>query len=104
MLTFRCPPRFVRNLQSAICNLRFAIILSLFVLFPPAALKAQDSSLFSQPDPRMGMTLAKFSWTYQQPVEPHPIRLHDIITVQVDEKSVVNSEGQMDRKKKRTAI
>ena len=46
------------------------------------------------------MTMVKYSWTYQQPVEPHPIRLHDIITVQVNETSTVNSEGQMDRKKK----
>ena len=66
----------------------------------PSNLWAQDSSLFGQPDPRAGMPMSKYSWTYQQPVEPHPIRLHDLVTVQVDEKSVVASEGQMDRKKK----
>jgi len=31
--------------------------------------------------------------------ESHPYRLHDIITVVVNENSVVNSQGQMDRKK-----
>jgi flagellar L-ring protein FlgH len=94
-----CPPSYIRNLQFAICNLRFAVFF-LFILCSAACLKAQDSSIFGQPDPRGGLTLQKYSWTYQQPVEPHPIRLHDIITVQVDEKSTVNSEGQMDRKKK----
>ena len=103
--TVHCPTRplptiFICNLQFTICNLQFAIIIFLFAFCFPADLQAQDSSLFGQPDPRTGMTMAKYSWTYQQPVEPHPIRLHDIMTVQVDEKSVVNSEGQMDRKKK----
>jgi flagellar L-ring protein FlgH len=93
MLSFRCLPICVRNLRSA-------IIIFVFFIFFPSGLNAQDSSLFGQQDPRVGMTLDKFSWTYQRPVEPHPIRLHDIITVQVDEKSVVNSQGIMDRKKK----
>ena len=45
------------------------------------------------------MSLKDYSWTYQPAREAHPYRLHDIITIVVDEKSVVISEGQMDRKK-----
>jgi flagellar L-ring protein FlgH len=88
------------NLQLSICNYQLAIILFLIAFGLPADLLAQSSSLFAQPDQRRGITLAEYSWTYQKPVEPHPIRLHDIITVTVAEKSVVISEGQMDRKKK----
>ena len=83
-----------------LCNLQFAIILFLFAFCFPADLRAQESSLFGPHDPQRGMTLPECSWTYQKPVEPHPIRLHDIVTVVVNEKSVVISEGQMDRKKK----
>jgi len=90
----------VRNLQFVIYNLQFAIIFLLFAFHLPADLCAQSSSLFNPSDSRRGITLTEYSWTYQKPVEPHPIRLHDIITVMVDEKSAVTSEGQMDRKKK----
>ncbi len=81
-------------------NLQFAILIFLLILCLPGNLGAQDSSLFARPDSRQTMTLAEYSWTYQKPIEPHPIRLHDIVTVMVDEKTVVISEGQMDRKKK----
>ncbi|HEY4759231.1 MAG TPA: flagellar basal body L-ring protein FlgH [Thermoguttaceae bacterium] len=80
--------------------MQFSIICFALFICSPAYLKAQTSSLFGEPDPRRNITLAEYSWTYQKPIEPHPIRMHDIITVMVDEKSVVISEGQMDRKKK----
>lgn len=63
----------------------------------PAA--AQDSSLFRNAR-QSGLTLERASWLYEPPPEPRPIRLHDIITVLVDEKSVVISEGEVDRRKK----
>jgi len=47
-----------------------------------------------------GLTLQRASWTYEPKPEPRPIQLHDIITVLVDEKSVVISEGEFDRRKK----
>ncbi len=59
----------------------------------------QDSSLFR--DARTsGLTLERASWWYQAPPEPRPIRLHDIITILVDEKAVVISEGDIDQRKK----
>lgn len=61
---------------------------------------AQSSSLFGNPCQRPSpMTLSEYSWTYRPPEEPKTVRLHDIITVVIDEKSAVSSEGQMDRKK-----
>jgi flagellar L-ring protein FlgH len=90
----------IANLQFALCNLQFAIILFLVLISFPSDLQAQSSSLFGPTDPRREITLTTYSWTYQKPVEPHPIRLYDIVTVVVNEKSVVISEGQMDRKKK----
>jgi flagellar L-ring protein precursor FlgH len=61
---------------------------------------AQSSSLYGAPDQRRGMTLANMSWTYQPTPEPKEIELHDLITVVVDIKSQVISEGEMDRRKK----
>jgi flagellar L-ring protein precursor FlgH len=89
-----------RNLQFAVCNSQFAVVTLGFLLCFPAALSAQVSSLFNPQDSRQGITLTEYSWTYQRPVEAHPIRLHDIITVLVEEKTAVVSQGQMDRKKK----
>jgi len=63
-----------------------------------AAADGPSSSLFGNPDRRQPMTLAEYSWTY--PKELDEIRLNDLITVIVDEKSAVISEGEMDRKKK----
>lgn len=87
-------------MQSSIFNFQFVIVFLLSGLCLPTDLRAQTSSIFSPTDPRRGITLTEYSWTYQKANEPHPIRLHDILTVLVQEKSVVISEGQMDRKKK----
>jgi len=81
-------------------NLPLGIIFFLAACSLTAPSFGQSSSLFGSPDPQRPMTLNQYSWTYQKPPEPHPFRLHDIVTVLVDEKSVFISEGQMDRKKK----
>ncbi len=78
--------------------LRRGAALAAAVLAVAMPLAAQDSSLFR--DARQsGLTLERASWFYEPPPEPRPIRMHDIITVLVDEKSVVISEGDIDRKK-----
>jgi flagellar L-ring protein FlgH len=94
----RTPRR--RNLHFAICSLQFAILILLAGIFDSAPAFGQSSSLFGSSDARRPMTLEEYSWTYQKPVSPQPIKLHSHLTVLVDEKSVVISEGQMDRKKK----
>ncbi len=49
---------------------------------------------------RRGVPLSQASWTYDPPPEPRQFKLNDQITILVSEKSVVTSEGQMDRRKK----
>ncbi len=61
---------------------------------------AQSSSLYGSPSRRRPLLLENESWTYQV-VEPPPrIKVHDVVTVVVDLKAQVLSEGEMDRKKK----
>ncbi len=61
---------------------------------------AQSSSMFGSPDERAPLTLMRNSWTYRPPQPEKQIRLNDLITIIVDEKSTVVSEGEMDRRKK----
>ncbi len=69
--------------------------LALLVALPASG---QDSSLFRHTR-QSGLTLDRASWMFEPPPEPRPIRVHDILTVLVDEKSVVISEGEIDRRK-----
>jgi flagellar L-ring protein FlgH len=99
------PARFPRvscvfNLRFAVCGLQFAIILFVATACMVAPAWGQSSSLFGNSEQRRPMTLDQYSWTYVKPIEPQPIRLHSLVTVLVNEMSVVISEGQMDRKKK----
>jgi flagellar L-ring protein precursor FlgH len=43
--------------------------------------------------------MQQHSWTYQAPPEMREIRLNDLVTVIVDEKTRVTSEGEVDRRK-----
>jgi flagellar L-ring protein FlgH len=61
---------------------------------------AQTSSLYGGGQRRNPLTLAETSWMYQKSDEARVAKLHDLITVLVDEKSVMSSDGQMERKKK----
>lgn len=61
----------------------------------------QSGSIWGAPDQRRPLTLADASWTYQQVLEPKQlIKLHDLITVVVRERSRMSTEGQVDRRKK----
>jgi len=75
------------------------VLIGLFV----AEAWGQSSSLYGSSGRRRPLTLAETSWTYQPAEEPREIRLNDLITVVVDEKSQVISEGEMDRRKKADA-
>ncbi len=61
---------------------------------------AQCSSLYGDTARRRPLTLEQLSWTYQPAIEPREIKIHDVITVIVDEKAQMISEGEMDRRKK----
>jgi flagellar L-ring protein precursor FlgH len=61
---------------------------------------AQSSSLYGAPGQRRELTLNNDGWTFQKPLAPTPIQLRDIVTVIINQQSVVISEGEIDRKKK----
>ncbi|HYW80802.1 MAG TPA: flagellar basal body L-ring protein FlgH [Thermoguttaceae bacterium] len=61
---------------------------------------AQNSSLVGMGAQRRPLTLAEQSWTHRLMPEPEPIQKNDLVTVLVDYKTQVASEGEIDRKKK----
>ena len=69
-------------------------------LFLSGSAAAQSSSLYGAPSRRRPLLLENESWTYQVVEPPPKLKVHDIITVVVDLKAQVLSEGEMDRKKK----
>ena len=79
---------------------RAALAGLLLVLAVAAEGRAQSGSLYGNPQRRRPLTLAEGDWTYIPLPEPKRLKMNDILTVLVDEKSQVISEGEMDRKKK----
>jgi flagellar L-ring protein precursor FlgH len=79
---------------------RGALIAAGIVAALAADAPAQSSSLFGNPAQRRPLTLPEQSWTYQPMEKKREIRLNDLITVIVDEKAQVISEGEIDRRKK----
>src|SRR6202044_1237939 len=62
----------------------------------------QDSSLFYQEPPRdngPALKVSNTSWIYQRVDPPQQVKLHDIIEIKVTESAVVNSLGEVDRRK-----
>jgi flagellar L-ring protein FlgH len=71
-------------------------------LLVPTEGYAQNSSLYKQDIPATqgkAMTLQNTSWLYQKIEPPKEIKLHDIVTVVVDEKNQLISEGQIQRRR-----
>jgi flagellar L-ring protein precursor FlgH len=68
---------------------------------------AQNSSLFraAQPgqpaaaQPAQPLTITNHSWTAEPAAEPKTVRINDLLTVIVSEKSTMTSKGKMDRQK-----
>ena len=60
---------------------------------------AQTSSLYGVPRDRAPLSLTSCSWTYQPQDEPKTVKIHDLITIVVDQKSAMISDGKIDRKK-----
>ena len=58
-----------------------------------------SGSLLGNPGNRRPISMRDVSLIWQSVEEPQPIRLHDLITVVVDEKAQVISEGGMDRRR-----
>lgn len=87
------------NRQQAIRIIGAGVAVAGALALLSGAAQAQSSSLYGNPEQRRPLSLAQQSWTYQT-VEKREIRLNDQVTVVVDEKAQVISEGEMDRKKK----
>ncbi len=67
-----------------------------------ARARGQNSSLFHHDLPVTGqdpLRLSSSSWLFQKSDPPAQVRMHDLITIVVDEKSAVTSSGQLDRRK-----
>jgi len=62
--------------------------------------RAQNSSLLAKSAAGQPLTLQRYSWPYEAPPETKEIEVNDIITIIVQDKSVVISEAETDRKKK----
>lgn len=65
----------------------------------PATISATQPATQPSIGARRGLSLAQASWTFEAQPEPKQFKLNDQLTVLVNEKSVVTSEGQMDRRK-----
>ena len=64
-----------------------------------SSLLGGDASGTGDGQPRL-MTLREGSWPFMPPPEIKTVELHSIVSVLVDEKTMVLSEGEIDRKKK----
>jgi flagellar L-ring protein precursor FlgH len=78
--------------------LHFALCI-LFCL-PWSSAIAQSGSLYGAPGIGRELTLPNSSWYFRELEPPRPIQMQDIITVIVDEKSQVISEGEVQRRKR----
>jgi len=75
---------------------------TLLALLLPAAASAQTSSLWQRetlPTPEPSLTLPQASLIYQQPIQPRQIKMHDLVTIRVDQKSRFESEAENTRRK-----
>lgn len=65
-----------------------------------SSVRAQSSSMLGDPQQRGALKLADVSFTYVAPEPAKELKIHDLVTVMVDETAQVISEGEMDRRKK----
>jgi flagellar L-ring protein precursor FlgH len=77
------------------------IVLSAVVLGSSIAY-GQNSSLFYQDIPggdAAALRVSNCSWVYQKAEQPPHLKLHDLITIVVQEKNALDSQGNVDRRK-----
>lgn len=91
-------PKQARSRRSRLSRLGWLALLieAAFVRTCPA----QSSSLFLSRDGHAeAATLAQASWTYAPVQTPKELRIHDLLTIRVDELSRMTSEGGVQRRK-----
>lgn len=82
-------------------GLRWALAGALAAALGAAAdARAQSSSLLGNPKTRRPLAMGDVSWTYLPPVEPKRWKINDTVTVLIEEKTRMLSEGQVDQRKK----
>ncbi len=79
---------------------RFPALLAVLGLLHAATAMAQSSSMLGDPALRGPLRQSDVSYGYIEVEPPKELRVHDLITVMVDESAQVLSEGEVDRKKK----
>lgn len=79
---------------------RLLLIVALFALLRPSIVAAQSSSMLGDPEQRGPLRLSDVSYSYIETEPAKELKVHDLITVMVDESAQVISEGEIDRRKK----
>lgn len=79
---------------------RSFVLLVFFGLLHGSTAMAQSSSLLGDPDQRAPLRISDVSYAYIATEPPKELRIHDLVTVLVDESAQVISEGEVDRRKK----
>ncbi len=79
-----------------------ASLVLLILLVPSTRGWAQTSSIYAMPQTAGGLTLEDLSLTTIEVTPPREIQKYDTITIIVDEKSQLLSEGEMQRRKQAT--
>lgn len=85
-----------------VVSLAIKLVIVAAAIFCAARAPGQNSSLFHHDLPandQDALRLSSSSWLFQKSDPPAQVRLHDLITIYVDEKSAVTSSGQLDRRK-----
>lgn len=78
---------------------RFVVLLGVVLAAAASRAAGQSASLWGAPDARAPLTLHTGSWSYIETEAPRELRIHDIVTVVVNERSQVVSDAEMDRRK-----
>lgn len=88
-----------RHISKQTCSLAGGLLLTATLTAPAVA---QESSLFraGQAATRQPLSMADVSYTYQPPIPPNEVKLHDHITIVVDEKSLYQAKAILDREKR----
>jgi len=79
-----------------------AVLLSTIAGVPHAAF-GQDSSLFQKQETateqQQSLSLEESSWYYRKLPPPKQVKVHDLISIRVDENSLMGADGEVERRK-----
>ncbi len=76
------------------------LLVAILGLCHSEAAMGQSSSMLGDPEQRGPLRLSDVHYGYIEVEPPKELRIHDLVTVMVDESAQAMSEGEVDRKKK----